>query len=205
MSSYIDKYTSLFAQLEQMGTDVAFPDTHKAPMLLASIDPKCVLESTAAALRTKDASDLTWEYVTTTLIDEYNAKSATGSSDTKRPKKNRSKRGNKSKNSDKQEDGNEDSTDSEATSTTEIDPKALAMALTKAMSRGKSGSSKLWCEYCETHGHTEDRCFQNPENPNNKLSDKARKMYAGLVAKSKEEPNVEAWSTSPPMKGSSLV
>ena len=61
MSSYVDKYTSLFAQLEQMGKDAAIPETHKAPMLLASIDPKCPLESTAAALRTKDTFDLTWD------------------------------------------------------------------------------------------------------------------------------------------------
>lgn len=43
-------------------------------MLLASIDTKCSLESTAAALCTKDTSDLTCEYVATTLIDEYNAR-----------------------------------------------------------------------------------------------------------------------------------
>lgn len=74
MSTRVDRYTSLFAQLEQMGKDAAIPETHKAPMLLASIDTKCSLESTAATLRTKDATDLTWEYVATTLIDEYNAR-----------------------------------------------------------------------------------------------------------------------------------
>lgn len=63
MSAYIDQYSSLFNQLEQMGKDAAIPESHKAPMLLASIDPKCFLESTAAALRTKDPSELTWDYM----------------------------------------------------------------------------------------------------------------------------------------------
>lgn len=59
-----------------MGKDVAITETHKEPMLLASIDPACAFESTAAAFRTKDVAELTREYVETTLIDEYNAKEA---------------------------------------------------------------------------------------------------------------------------------
>lgn len=70
MSKYVDEYSSLFSQLERMGKDSAIPESHKAPMLLASIDPSSPLEVTAAALRTKDASELTWDYVTVTLIDE---------------------------------------------------------------------------------------------------------------------------------------
>lgn len=73
MSTYVDKYTSLLAELEQIGKDAAIPESPKGPMLLASTDIKCFLESTAATLRTKAASDLTWEYVATTLIDEYSA------------------------------------------------------------------------------------------------------------------------------------
>ncbi len=74
MSSYVDTYASLFSQLERMGKDAAIPESHKAPMLLASIEPDSALESTAAALRTKDIEDLSWEYVARTLIDEYNAR-----------------------------------------------------------------------------------------------------------------------------------
>lgn len=74
MSSYVHQYTSLFPQLERMGKDSAIPQAHKAPILLASIDPSCHLESSAAALRTKDSTDLTWDYVATTLMDHYNAK-----------------------------------------------------------------------------------------------------------------------------------
>ena len=92
MAQYIDKYTSLFSQLEFMGKAIAIPEAHKAPMLLASVDPLSNMESIAAALRTKDASDLTWEYVTTTLIDEYNAKQKTDSKGNKhRGRKNRRK------------------------------------------------------------------------------------------------------------------
>ena len=56
ISEYVEQYTTLFAQLERMGKEAAVPESHKAPMMLASIDPSCSLESTAAALRTKEVS-----------------------------------------------------------------------------------------------------------------------------------------------------
>lgn len=74
MSAYIDQYTSLFSKLEIMGKDAAIPKTHKAPILLASIDPNCKLESTAAEIRTKEASELTFHYVVTTFIEEHNSR-----------------------------------------------------------------------------------------------------------------------------------
>lgn len=73
-SKFIDEYTDLFSQLEFMGKDIAIQEEHKAAMLLASVDPSSKLEPIAAALRTKDAAELTWEYVDETLIDEYNAR-----------------------------------------------------------------------------------------------------------------------------------
>ena len=91
MSSYIDQYTSLFSQLERMGKDSAIPESHKAPMLLASINQTCTLESTAAALRTEDASELTWDNVATMLIDEHNAKSTTGNSSGSRNRRKKSR------------------------------------------------------------------------------------------------------------------
>lgn len=39
-SNYIDQFTSLLSQLERMGKDIAIPNTRKAPVPLASIDPK---------------------------------------------------------------------------------------------------------------------------------------------------------------------
>ncbi len=74
IAKYIHEYTNLFSQLEFIGSESAIRQSHKVPMLLASIDPICDLELTAAALRTKDGADLTWEDVTTALIDEYNAR-----------------------------------------------------------------------------------------------------------------------------------
>lgn len=91
---YVDKHTSLFSQLEQMGKDAPIPETHKASILLASTDPKCSLESTAVALRTKKVPERTWDYVTTTLIDEYNPRH---SRSTSRTGKGRNRRGRKQK------------------------------------------------------------------------------------------------------------
>lgn len=43
-------------------------------MLLASVEPKSDMGPMASALRTKDADELTRDYVATTLIDEYNSR-----------------------------------------------------------------------------------------------------------------------------------
>lgn len=74
MSIYVNMLIQLFVQLKQIGQDTAIQELHKAPMLFGSIDPKCSLEFTAAALRTKEPSELTWDYVATTPIGEYNAR-----------------------------------------------------------------------------------------------------------------------------------
>lgn len=73
MSELVDQFATLFSQWVRMGNIAAIPESYKAPMLLASIDPSCSLESAAAALRTQEISELTWDYVATTLTDEYNA------------------------------------------------------------------------------------------------------------------------------------
>ena len=160
MASYVDQYTSLFSQLERMGKDAAIPESHKAPMLLASIDPNCFLESTAAALRTKESSELTWEYVATTLIDEYNAKrssGALGSSSSRHRWKSKGRR-KKSKAFVSDMKGDSDSSDVESTA------RALAAALHTA-----NKSRPLECDFCNRRGHTKDRCFVNPDNPDNHL------------------------------------
>lgn len=72
-SEHEDQFSSLFSQLDGMGKDAALPEFYKAPPLMAFIDPNCSLESTAAALKTKEILELTWEYVAITLIGEYNA------------------------------------------------------------------------------------------------------------------------------------
>lgn len=70
MSSYVDYYASLFSQLKRMGSDAAILESHKASMLLASMDPSCCPESTTAALGAKEPKELTWDYVATMPIDE---------------------------------------------------------------------------------------------------------------------------------------
>lgn len=57
-----------------MKKDAAILETHKAQMRLASINPNCFLEYTAAALRTKDTNELTWKCIATTLIADYDAR-----------------------------------------------------------------------------------------------------------------------------------
>lgn len=74
MSTYIDQFTSLLSQLERMEKHAAIAESHKSPMVLASINPKCRLESTAAALQTKGIEELSWDFVATTLIVKDNAK-----------------------------------------------------------------------------------------------------------------------------------
>lgn len=71
-----------------MGKDATIPESHKAPMLHASIYPDSSLEPTAAAFRTKEVSELAWEYVATTLIDEYSVRHASGSMSKGRKNKN---------------------------------------------------------------------------------------------------------------------
>lgn len=177
MSTYVDHYTYMFAQLKQMGKDIAIPDTHKAPMLLASIDPHGPLESAAAALRTKNTAELTWDYVATTLIDEYNARHQS-SFNSRRPNKNRTKRKQKNKRgstaslSSKQYNYNSDSDYSD----TEVSDRALSAAF-KSLKLDRASNGKHHCNLCDKDGHTGDRCFLNPENPNNKLPPKVRQLF----------------------------
>lgn len=179
MSSYVDQYTTLFSQLERMGKDAAIPETHKAPMLLASIDPSCRLESTAAALRTKDVTELTWDYVATTMIDEYNAKqfvSSESGGKSGRNRRKRNKRGSYTSSRITQNDNDEsDNSDIES----------KVRALTVALKSVKSGNSKiqLHCNFCDKSGHTEDRCYLNPDNPNNKLPPKVCDRFISNASK----------------------
>ena len=86
MATFVDEFKSLFSQLERMGKDAAIPETHKAPMLLASIPVDSPLEVTAAALRTKDIEDSDLGVrQDATLIDEVKARSMrTGDAEWKR-------------------------------------------------------------------------------------------------------------------------
>ena len=204
MSTYVDQYTSLFAQLEKMGEEAAIPETHKAPMLLASIDPKCDLESTAAALRTKDVKDLTWDYVATTLIDEYNARNVTSGRSNKT--RNRRKNKNKSKNgsgSHSHADNSVTNNDSDSDDNVEIEQvsRALAAALKGLKSDRGGASSKYHCDFCDKDGHTEDRCHLNPDNPNNRLPPKVRQLFASQKKKADSAAVVDVAKAASSTKG----
>jgi gag-polypeptide of LTR copia-type len=173
MAKFIDAMGTLFSQLERMGNDAAIPESHKAPMLLASIPPDSPLEITAAALRTKDIAELTWEYVATTLIDEYEARSmraqngdidggSCGSRD-RRSKKNIKQIHSKRANFDVADD---------------ID--AAAKAFGTAWRSNKTfpaDKSKIVCEFCDKSGHSVEKCFFNPDNPTHQLPRKYFTAY----------------------------
>lgn len=154
-----------------MGKDVSIANTHKAPMLLASIDPFSSMEPIAAALRTKDTDDLSWEFVSTTLIDEYNAKHGSNASGLKSGKRKRYRKRQGKQNilsNDGQMSSSDESVDIDSVS------RALAAAIQDQKCGPKSGIKELKCEFCHRRGHTEDNCYLNPDNPNNKLSPKMK-------------------------------
>lgn len=86
MLQYDDHFMASFSQLDHTRKDAAIPYSHKLSILLASIDPKCSVESTKAALRTTEILQLTCEYAVASFIDEYNAKhmNSSGSSATQK-------------------------------------------------------------------------------------------------------------------------
>lgn len=173
MAKYIDDYTALYSQLEFMGKEIAIPESHKAPMLLASIDPTSNMEPIAAALRTKDADDLTWDYVATTLIDEYNARS-TSKNPQKHGKQNGRKRSKKNgKRNPRMSEYGDDA--SSAEEETNVDQVVRTLAAALDILRGtKSGTKTEKCEFCGKNGHSLDNCFLNPENPDNRLTQKMK-------------------------------
>lgn len=71
MAKYIDEYETLFAQLEKMGDKAKIPETHKVPLLLASLGTNSVWKTTVASLRLREIENLKWEDVTTDLIEEH--------------------------------------------------------------------------------------------------------------------------------------
>lgn len=72
IATFVDEFESLFAQLERMGAETEIPESHKAPLLLVSMGNNSPLESTVAALRKKETDKLSWEDVTSDLIQEWN-------------------------------------------------------------------------------------------------------------------------------------
>lgn len=60
----------------------------------------------------------------------------------------------------------------------DVTARLIEEADTVKAARGSSSGSALVattlaCDFCGKHGHTKDRCWQNPDNPNNRLSSEA--------------------------------
>lgn len=169
MSTYVDQYSTFFSQLERMGKNIAIPETHKAPLVLASIDPRCALKTAAAALRTKEVDELSWDYVTTTFINEYNAKQTISSCSSRGTGRNRRQKDKKCVPGFCEMRPN-DSNDSE---NSDIDTTVCALAAALKSLHAVNANRNFHCDFCEKSGHTKDRCFQNPDNPSNKLPQEA--------------------------------
>lgn len=165
MSSYIDQYTALFSQLEFMGKDVATPESQKTHMPLSSIDPECMLEPVAAALQTKISDGLIWEFVSTTIIDAYDARhNLTGNTGKKqKPSKHRSNKSRSSINYDAE-------SCSDGPSNLEGAAQAFAAVYKNQKSAEKKSESENKCDFCNKNGCNENSCFLNPDNSDNRLS-----------------------------------
>lgn len=70
MEKYISEFDSLFAQLEQIDASVSINNEIKGPLFMNSIGRGIVFDSMLSALRTKDVSDLSWQAVTTDILEE---------------------------------------------------------------------------------------------------------------------------------------
>lgn len=63
-------FEDLFARVEKIGDYTKLPEAHKALLLLGRVSSNYVLETTVAALCTKDTDQLSWEVVSADLIQE---------------------------------------------------------------------------------------------------------------------------------------
>lgn len=162
MSKYIDEFESLFGQLERMGAETKVPDSHKAPLLLASLGTHSLLESSVAALRLRDIDKLTWEAVTADLIQEWTQL--------------------KGKDSNTQP-GRKHGRHCPPSCT---HPSHERFRRRQQANRSESYQSKT-CDFCGANGHNASECYVNPSSSKCKLSDKAKKSLKANTAGTPEK------------------
>ena len=162
MSKYVDEFEVLFNQLERMGEKVAIPETHKAPLLLASLGHGSALESTVAALRLQDTDSLSWESVTADLIQEW-------------------KQLNIGKSKPKSE-----SKSNLAGGYGKLRKQKLKSDKYNANSAVKPSNEKsdIICEFCGKSGHVAADCFINPDSEKCKLPSKVISHWKAHAASS---------------------
>lgn len=161
MPEYVDLFASLSLQLDRTGEDGAIPESHKAPMLRPSADPKFSWASTATALTIKAISELTSDSMAITVNDEYSARQMRSRiSGWLAIQKNKNKSDSyfcgqsRSANSDDIDDNTSDYI-------TLNDPAGHLYA-------AGSEAGYHWAS-CDRGCHTHDRCHMNPDHSHNYL------------------------------------
>ena len=123
-----------------MGDDTKIPETHKAPLLLASMGNRSQLESTVAALRTRDTDQLSWAAVSADLIQEYNQlQENTPGHHTRVPN---------------YESGNNNNENNHINNNNN-----------NRNRRFRANKVRTKCEFCGGRNHTAEHCFHNPDSP----------------------------------------
>lgn len=72
LSKFINKFDSLFSQLESFKETLGFVDDVKVGLFLRSLQKTDVLQSTMASMKLQDHEKLTWKAVTSDLLQVWN-------------------------------------------------------------------------------------------------------------------------------------
>ena len=78
LAKFVDDFDRLFSQFEQIKPDVIFPDEIKVGLFMASLQETASLKSSLASLKLQDDDKLTWEIVTSDLIEVWNQQPEAG-------------------------------------------------------------------------------------------------------------------------------
>lgn len=184
ISKHVDEYIALFSQLHFMGETVVVLGAHEAPMLLVSINPKSTMEPITNASHNKNADDLIWDYVATTLIDEFNARHTDyphlSPQTIHKLKKNvRKNVSNAHK--------HEGKCSLDESWKIRMATRAFVSALRNLNSCTKKPTFDR-CTFCK-RGHNVNNCFLNPDSPNNNLFPKMKeRMMVANDTKAKKKP-----------------
>ena len=82
MSDYVDSFESIFERLD--GMEAAVSEDMQVAILLASLTSNKEYDNTVAALKTLSRENLTWDAVTSRLIEEHRAKKSLNEEKAKR-------------------------------------------------------------------------------------------------------------------------
>ena len=78
LAKFVDEFDRLFSQFEQIKPEVNFPDEIKVGLFMASLQETSSLKSSLASLKLQDDDKLTWETVTSDLIEVWNQQPEAG-------------------------------------------------------------------------------------------------------------------------------